>query len=225
MHAPTDRAAHLRRIRGITANFFFWQGLRWVPMGVALLVFGLANARAIPLSEPVRDILPAAVMLIGLWLSTTVAGAYYERTFGSVRGIPGLHAKRDTVKWLVVYPILFGSVILDAKLRLPVFASAIVFAGGIVAYRQSTGGGRVHYLAAAVILVLVGLLPLTGAVPPGKALFAPFLTLLGAIYVVCGVLDHRELTRILRPPAGDGDDAAGAERIGGDLIGGDVRAL
>src|SRR5690242_19776943 len=30
--------ASLDRINAVTANFFFWQGLRWVPLGVALLV-------------------------------------------------------------------------------------------------------------------------------------------------------------------------------------------
>jgi hypothetical protein len=61
-----------------------------------------------------------------------------------------------------------------------------------------------------------GWLPLTGAVPAGKELFGPFLGLLGAIYVVGGVLDHRELTRILRPPAGDGDQTD-AQHVGGDV--------
>jgi hypothetical protein len=31
----------LERIQAVTANYFFWQGLRWVPMGAALLALGL----------------------------------------------------------------------------------------------------------------------------------------------------------------------------------------
>jgi hypothetical protein len=214
---PTDPDQHLRLVRDVTANFFFWQGLRWVPMGVGLIVFALAAAPGVPLPNAAREVVPAATMLVALWLSTTVATNYYRRTFGDVRGLPGLHAKRDTVKWLVAYPLMFGSMILDARLAPPVFVSAIVFAAGIVAYRQSTGRGRVHYLFAAAILALFGLLPLTGVVPTGKALFGPFLGLLGAIYVVSGALDHLELTRILRPPAGDEDDTSGARHVGGDV--------
>jgi hypothetical protein len=185
-------------------------------MGVGLIVFGVASSPGVPLPETARGAIPAVVMLIALWLSTTVAGAYYQRTFGNVRGIPGMHARRDTIKWLVVYPLMFGSMLLDAKLQLPIFISAIVFAAGIVAYRESTGRGRVHYLAAAALLALFGLLPLTGVAPTGKDLFGPFLGLLGAIYVVCGVLDHRELTRILRPPTGD-DETSGAPHITNDV--------
>jgi hypothetical protein len=203
MPVPRDRDAHLRLVRDVTANFLFWQGLRWVPMGAALIVLAVVTAPAVPLPESARDVILVIAMLLGLWLSTTVAGAYYRRTFGSVRDIPGLHAARDTAKWLVFYPLMFGAMILDAQLQPPVFVTAIAFAVGIVAYRQSTGRGRAHYLAAAAILALFSLLPLTGAAATGKALFGPFLGLLGAIYVVCGVLDHRELTRILRPPAGD----------------------
>jgi hypothetical protein len=220
MSDSTDRDEHLRLLRDVTANFFFWQGLRWVPMGVALIVLAIAQSPALPLPEGARDLITAATMLVALWLSTTVAGAYYARTFGNVRVIPGLHARRDTMKWLVVYPLMFGAMIVDATLRPPVFVSGLVFAAGIVAYRHSTGGGRVHYLFAAAILALVGLLPLTGALPTGKELFGPFLGLLGAIYVVSGFLDHRELTRILRPPAPEGDRSGGAQPMNGD-----VRAL
>ena len=31
-------APDLRRLHAVTDNFFFWQGLRWIPMGFALMV-------------------------------------------------------------------------------------------------------------------------------------------------------------------------------------------
>jgi hypothetical protein len=198
MPAPSDR--DLRMVRDVTANFFFWQGLRWVPLGVALIVLALAS------TVGARDAAWApwvmrGTLALALWLSTTVAGRYYRRTFGAVRALPGLHTRRTAIKWLVVYPAMVGAMILDGTLELPVFLSGFAFAAGIVAYRHSTGGGRAHYLAAAGALAVIALLPLTGLVPTGRALFSPFIGLLGAIYVVGGVLDHHELVRILRPVA------------------------
>ena len=34
-------AADLDRVRAVTANFFFWQGLRWVPLGSILILSAL----------------------------------------------------------------------------------------------------------------------------------------------------------------------------------------
>jgi hypothetical protein len=38
-----------------------------------------------------------------------------------------------------------------------------------------------------------------GFVEPGKQMFSVFGLVLGAIYIIGGLLDHRELCRILRP--------------------------
>jgi hypothetical protein len=198
---PSER--ELQRVRGVTANFFFWQGLRWVPMGVALILIGLGATPGLRLPPFMRGWAPWVAMVIALWLSTSVIGGYYQRTFGSVRGLPGLHARRDTVKWLVVYPALMLALAADAKLEPPVFISGLVFGGGILAYWWSTGRGRPHYLVATTLLCLLAFLPLSGTVPAGRVLIGPFLGVLGIIYVIGGVLDHFELTRIMGPVMGE----------------------
>ena len=192
------RAPDLRTVRDVTANFFYWQGLRWVPLGAALIVFALASAPGVR-AEPWAAWAPWVAIALALWLSTSVAGRYYRRTFGAVRALPGLHTRRTRIKWLVVYPVMFGAMIVDAELAPPVFVSGLAFAAGITAYWQSTGRGRVHYLLAAAGLAVIGLLPLTGLVPTGRALLPPFLGIVGAIYVIGGLLDHLELVRILGP--------------------------
>lgn len=40
--------ASLQRIHDFTANFFFWQGLRWVPLGAALLILSFQPGKLLP---------------------------------------------------------------------------------------------------------------------------------------------------------------------------------
>ena len=104
-----------------------------------------------------------------------------------------------SVKWLVAYPAICGALIIDAKLAPAISVSGLAFAVAIEAYRQSTGGGRAHYTVASIGLVAFSSLPLLGLASPGKAILAPLIGVVGLIYVVGGLLDHRELVRILAP--------------------------
>lgn len=188
----------LDRVRAVTANFFFWQGLRWVPMGFALIMFALAPYAKGVLGNPWTDIVTYAAFCVALWLSADVLGRYYTRAYGRVEGIPGQHARRSTIKWFLVYPAMFAALILDWKLDGPIFMSGIVFGAGIEAYRKSTGGGRRHYSVAAALFALLAFAPLTG-VASSRQMLLPFIGLLGVVYVVGGILDHFELARILGP--------------------------
>ena len=58
--------ADLRRMREVTANFFFWQGLRWVPLGAALLLVTWSMLPAFPLPAPWRDAMPWVALAGGL---------------------------------------------------------------------------------------------------------------------------------------------------------------
>ena len=192
----TDR---LRRIRDVTDNFFFWQGLRWVPMGVAMLGFATAYSPRVPIPSSLRAWIGLPTFVLALWLSSSVLGRYYNRHFGRVRGDPSRHVVRTTIKWLVVYPAITVALFADARLGPPVIVSSLAFAIAIEAYRQSTGGGREHYIVASLGLVAFSILPLFGVLPPGKPILASLIGILGFIYIVGGVLDHRELVRILTP--------------------------
>jgi hypothetical protein len=196
MESP--QIADLDRVRAVTANFFFWQGLRWVPMGLALILFAVAPYAKGVLGSPWTDIVTFATLFVALWLSTDVLGRYYTKVYGQVQGIPGQHAQRSKIKWFVVYPAMVVAIILDWKLNWPIFTSGIAFGAGIEAYRRSTGGGRRHYSVAAALLVLLAFAPLTG-MTTNRQMLAPFIGLLGLIYVVGGVLDHFELARVLGP--------------------------
>jgi len=142
--------------------------------------------------------LTVSFCLLALFVSSAL-GRYYKRTFGQVRALDGQHARRDTIKWLLVYPALLVAFLVDVYLQPQILVSEIAWAIAILGYWHSTGRGRGHYLWASALLMLIGLAPAAGLAPSGRASMSLFFGLLGLIYVVGGVLDHRELRRLLPP--------------------------
>jgi hypothetical protein len=119
-----------------------------------------------------------------------------------------MHARRERIKWTFVYPAMALSLVADTLLAPPILLSGFVWAGGILAYRRSTGGGRAHYLVAAPLLAAFGLLPLLGLVTPGKAVVNLFFAAVGIVFIIGGLLDHLELGRVLRPVRTSAHEAA-----------------
>jgi hypothetical protein len=197
-------AANLHEVRAVTANYFFWQGWRWVPMGV-VLCFMAASLSADWVPGVVRDWGVWPLLAAAFWLSTSVLGRYYRRTFGDVRPDAEQHTRRTSIKWLVIYPAMMASMVADMKLTLPVLLSGVVWGASIELYRRSTGGGRLHYAVAAGMLGALGLLPLAGAGLTGRTGVTLLVGVVGVVYIVGGLLDHRALVRVLgaRPRASD----------------------
>lgn len=192
-------------IHNVTANYFFWQGLRWVPMGFALLIVALSYATWWPITGPWKEGFMFLVLIAAVLVSNTI-GSYYARSFGDVRGIPGMHARRETLKWLLFYPMMGFSLIVDGVFKPPVFVSGPVWAAGLLGYWFSTGRGRPHYLFAAAVFVVLTFFPTLGLVAPGPDMLQVFLIVLGVIFIVGGILDHFELTRLLRPRSEEDDE-------------------
>jgi|SRR5215212_6581846 len=187
----------LQTIESVTANFFFWQGLRWVPLGLAMLVWAV-----VPLGKARVDVVMLAMgaaMLVSIRI-----GRYYSRTYGRVRTIAERTGRRERWKWFFVYPVMLLSMVADMLWKPPLLTSGPVWAVAILLYWNSTGRGRLHYLVIAGIVAATVALPLAG-VPPGKTAINLFFAVIGAAYVAGGLLDHFELTRILRPVLEDDD--------------------
>jgi len=202
---PARQKDMLGRINAVTANFFFWQGLRWVPVGAALLIIAWQLAPGSVVPESWASPLLVASMTVALAASTLI-GRWYARSFGRVRGIPGQHARRTRTKWLVVYPALVVALVIDSIVKSPVLISGIAFAAAIEAYRRSTGGGRLHYVVASVVFAVLTFAPMLGFATPGKNALDLLVGMLGATYVIGGLLDHRELTRMF--PSADSSPGA-----------------
>ena len=187
----------LRRLHAVTDNFFFWQGLRWIPLGVSLMIFSVAMMPGVPLPKELRPWVGVPFLLVAFWLSTSVLGRYYARHFGRVKMDHSRHTMRTSVKWFVVYPAIVAGMIADVAWRPPLLLSALAFAAAVEAYRESTGGGRLHYVVAAVGFVALSLLPTLGVMPNGPRAIGAVIGFTGVVYVIGGLLDHLELVRIL----------------------------
>jgi len=192
------------RIRAVTDNFFFWQGHRFLALGPVLILAGfIANAR---LDERVAGGLLVVAVVLALIVSALV-GRRYRAEFGSVRPVPGAHALRSRIKWLLVCPAMFASLLIDFYVAsLPVFLSGFVWAVGLVVYRRSTGGKRVHYLTLAACLAGLGLVPLATAIA-GRDMVAVMLLVLGVGYTAAVLLDDDEMRAVMKgagaaPPGG-----------------------
>jgi hypothetical protein len=202
----SSQVESLERINALTSNFFFWQGLRWVPMGAALIVVAWSFSPSTPVPESWQSTLLIAVMAAAIALSV-VAGRWYGRAFGRVRGIPGQHARRTRTKWLVVYPLIAVALLIDGIMRPPVLLSGFGFAAAIEAYRRSTGGGRRHYIVASVVFLALSFAPTIGLAAPGAQALNLLMAVLGATYVIGGVLDHLELRRLLPGSSSEAEEA------------------
>jgi hypothetical protein len=198
------RQPDLDRVHSITDNFFFWQGLRLVPVGAALLVLSATYASWWPIDRRFQGVVLVTVLLVGIVLSGAI-GSYYARTFGRVAAAPGAHARRSTIKWLVAYPAMAASLLIDGAVRPPIFITGIVWAAATLAYWWSTGRGRPHYLGATLLFASTAAWPALGAAARGRAMINLFLAVVGATYMINGVLDHLELRRTL-PPLLTSDD-------------------
>jgi hypothetical protein len=193
------RTDELQRIEDVTANFFFWQGLRWAPIGVAL-VAGIAFAEQFAATRERRILVLGGSVALGFVMSA-LAGRYYARAYGRVRALPDLAARRERLKWNVVYPLMLLSLIGDLMWKGPVLLSGPIWAAAIVAYRNSTGRGRAHYFVIAALVATTFFLPLF--IEPGRTTVNVFFLVIGAAYAIGGILDHLELRRILRPVVED----------------------
>jgi hypothetical protein len=193
----------LERVREVTDNFFFWQGLRWIPAGLVLVVAGLSWTEGWPLNDAASTALLLAVLAVGAFASSAI-GRHYQRTFGQVRGIPGHHRRRTATKWALVYPAMAGSLVVDAVLEPRVFISGFVWGAAIAAYWWSTGRGRPHYVIAVALLFTFAILPTVGTIAVGRPILSLFFVVVGGIYMVGGLLDHLALRRVLPPIPADG---------------------
>jgi hypothetical protein len=183
----------LNMARRVTANVWFWQGLRWAPGG--LVFFVVALTALLPDEWNLVRWLAWAGAYALWWYLYRLADQYYRRRFGVVVGLAGLHRRRTLVKWFMVYPAMAASIAVDLLVAPKVFVSGLVWAAALVLYRASTGGGRPHYFVAAATLAALTPLPTVGLLANGRPMVVLWAVVVGVLYPVLGILDHRELVR------------------------------
>lgn len=179
-------------LRRLTENYWAWQGLRWAPFGPAL-AWGGVTLLDQQWAEARWPIVVLLVLLAVALLTVAPLQRYYDRTFGVVQSLSGSHRRRDSVKWLAAYPLLLTVPIIEIWVRPAVSPTAATLAGLTLAFWWSTGRGRLHYVVGAASLALLVPLPVTGLVGAGRPMVGVTLIVVGTLYVVGGILDHREL--------------------------------
>ena len=184
-----------QRLRAVTDNFFFWQGLRFIALGPVMILAGIV-ASLPSTHERIGDLILLGGIIVAIFASARL-GRRYRDEFGSVRGIPGAHRMRTQAKWLLVYPVMFGALAIDLLWPTPILISGPVWAGAVLLYRRSTGGGREHYFVLAAVLAALALAPLAAGVT-SKAMCYVLFIVLGAGFSACAWLDDREMRRVLK---------------------------
>jgi hypothetical protein len=175
-------------------RLWYWQGLRWAPGG---LVF-LGGAAAAPLQGPVPWVGWAGALVLAARLHG-LADGYYARRFR--RFSP---RRRAGSWWLVALAAVAAAVAVDAVCAPVLLVTGPVSGAALVAYRQATGGGRRHHLVGVAVLLALAPLPAFGVVPPGRPTLLLWMVVVGVLYPVLGVLDHRELMLRVRQHRGVG---------------------
>ncbi len=195
----------LKRIRFVTANYSYLQGLKWVPYGLWILL--LVALLQIPGRSPSLSwglaLITAAAVAAMLWIQR-----YYNRTFGRAR--PSLAHRLWEWGFAIVGGVLaLAAFWLDTTRSLPVNLVGLTCAAALLCdyfrlnwYARSWF--RNYALIMALLVAAVSWLPALG-VPVWSTLHV-VLTVMGVVLVVLGVLDHRLLTRTmaLAPEVSDG---------------------
>jgi hypothetical protein len=190
-----DTMNNLDLLRRITRDLWYWQGLRFAPMGIVGFIAAATFSPGWPDAVP-----PEGALLAGLAVAFVLyraADRYYARSMGHVSPDLSLTKRRSAIKWFAVYPAMGVALVIDGLAEPPLFITGAVWAVALVLYWWSTGRGREHYLVLAGLTSLLTLLPLVDPTLAGKGAFPIFYAWFGVVYVVAGVLDHLALTRAL----------------------------
>lgn len=187
----------LQHIHDLAANYSDRQGLRIVPMGIAMMA--LAWPRPIPTSIFGVDTQFAALAIgfAGYWL----LGRYYEHRFGRVEEIPYQGISIAAQSSMVVAAFMIAGLI-DVVVHPPIFVSGLVIAAWLTIAAWPSRRIRGDYFAAGIVLALVSLEPLVGESHAEVARTYGFLFGMGLF--IAGMRDHSSFLRSF--PAVKGDD-------------------
>ena len=184
----TSTEYELLQIRDLAANYSDRQGLRVVPMALAILL------QAVPMDE--GGLIHLALLIAGV-IGYRWVGTYYRRRFGHVQEIP--NDSLPAALQVVLFPmLLLPLMIFDLLVGRPVFASGILVAVWLILASWPARAIRVPYAAVGVALILVAFAPLLGVSTESTA--KTYGLVFGAAMVVTGIADHLRFIRLMKRP-------------------------
>jgi hypothetical protein len=187
-------ARRLELVHDLTANYSDRQGLRVVPIGLAVL------AQAVPMSWSLFGLDAHAVCFIAGVIGYGLIGRLYARRFGAVDELP-YPGPPVALQALLVFLLFAVAMTVDLVARPPLFASGLLIAFWISAVAWPARLVRAQYLAVGILLGVISLLPLAGI--PQNTVALAYGIAFGAALVVAGIADHVLFTRLMSQPAHD----------------------
>jgi hypothetical protein len=183
------------RIRFITAHYDQLQGLRLIPLGVylvALAASGLGWLSWLP-GDPTRASRQWLGVLFGLALVAAVAAtAWYRRRYGARAPL----SRRRRNAWLVLaVGIFLLAAQFDRYANAPIALAPFSVATALLLTVRADGWVRAHFLIAAVPWFLAAWIPPLHH--DGTSRLVSYALAGGVALIVCGVGDHRLLSRSL----------------------------
>ena len=198
----------LSRVRFLTTNFAALQGLKGVPLGIALTVSGLTPQYTSLHSGTLLGIALFFPFFLGMIALYRHIARAYERTFGRVEAQPrppGMLAWElgSALTVLLVLPLI------ERWLNSPVSLMGLALSLGVAwpYLRAETRSYWRHRGVIGGVTALLSLLPALSRSPAvevyGRHAAVPYMELMaaawGLVIVVTGVLDHLMLLSQLRP--------------------------
>lgn len=193
----------LKRMRSIAAHYRNLQGLRMLPWFLWLLVIGAVNpVLGLPQGRLDYQCLLITPGIAVPWLLSRWIGAYYDRVYGRVEGLPPCNQPIDVLAGVLSIVIVYAGFVIDTFEWLPVSMLGLMMAAAFLAEWWRSGRLLNHSVIFAALLVVLALLPLAGT--PGDVhwthLLGGFIVLIvpGIILSVSSVLTHIALVRNLK---------------------------
>lgn len=192
-------------IRFVTENYAQLQGLRLVPLGVFLGLCALVDGAGLldraghPHGIPAEIVTRMGFAGVLAFLLVLAAPVYYHYRYGAIDP----RDRRVRNSWITAAVI--GFLVLarvDRHLQWPVSLQLLLVSVALFVTVWHDGWIRRHYLAPAIAWLVASLLPALDVFRMDVLLGLGGLTL-----IVCGLGDHRLLTRTLAAPRIDDDDA------------------
>jgi hypothetical protein len=192
-------------IRFVTANYAQLQGLRLVPLGLFLVVCvlvgeaGLLDRAGHPRGIPAEVLTRMGLVCMLAFLLALAAPLYYRYRYGSIEPL-GRRARNRWITIAVVGFLVLARV--DRQLQWPVSLQLLLVSVSLFVTVWRDGWVRSHYLAPAIVWLAASMLPAFDVSRMDIVLGLGGLTL-----IVCGLGDHRLVTRTLTTPRIDDDDS------------------
>lgn len=181
----------LTRLRYAAEHYQSLQGLRMVPIGIALGVNAWLQR------PPGWDLAIALLPLAGAFAIAAALGVWYRNRYGFQRPRPG-----SSLVWVFVIPLFYLLQWLEVRYRLPISTVGLALAIGCAWVYHSSPRMRWYYGIAALVFFATSVLPVLGISSP-EQLWGQYSrvgwTLVGGAMVICGILDHLLLRQLFSP--------------------------